>query len=128
MTFQAFITSKRNVLFHPGKKRLALYAALVLALVNGIIYMIIIPPWQHYDEPNHFEYVWLVANRPGLPKFGDYDFHLHQVVARSMIEYKFFTNLGFLPDLNSKDQPAWIGSYDQTNDPPVYYLIASLPL
>jgi hypothetical protein len=128
MTFQAVTASIRKALFHPGKRRLALYAALILALVNGVIYMVIIPPWQHNDEPNHFEYVWLVANRPGLPKLGDYDFTLHQVVARSMIEHNFFANMGFLPDLNSKDQPAWIGQYNQTKDPPLYYLVASLPL
>jgi hypothetical protein len=128
MTFQSLISSIRNALSQSRKSHLALYAALILALVNGIIYMIIIPPWQHNDEPNHFEYAWLVANRSGLPKFGDYDFTLHQVIARSMIEHNFFANMGFLPDLNSKDKPAWIGAYDQTKDPPVYYLLASLPL
>jgi hypothetical protein len=128
MKFQAVIESIRKALSKPAKRHLALYAALILALVNGVIYMIIIPPWQHNDEANHFEYVWLVANRPGLPKLGDFDFTLHQVVARSMIEHKFFVKLDYLPDLNSTDQPAWIGTYNQTKDPPLYYLVASLPL
>jgi hypothetical protein len=112
----------------PGKARLAVYAALIIALVNGIIYMAVIPPWQHYDEPNHFEYAWLLANRPGLPKIGDYDLEMRRALARSMVDHNFFINLGFLPDLNSTTTPAYIGPVSQLDGLPLYYLIASIPL
>jgi hypothetical protein len=125
---QVLLSSVRTKISWPDSNHIALYAALIVALVNGIIYMVIIPPWQHYDEPNHFEYAWLLANRSGLPKTGDYDLEMHRVVAASMIEHNFFANMGFLPDLNSIDKPAYIGSFSQLNDPPLYYLIASLPL
>jgi hypothetical protein len=43
------------------------------ALFHGLIYGFLVPPWQDYDEPNHFEYVWLIANRIRMPRKGDYD-------------------------------------------------------
>lgn len=101
---------------------------LVLALLNGVWYIAIVPPWQHYDEPNHFEYAWLLANRSGLPNAGDYDQGMRRAVAQSMIDYGFFEGLGFLPELDNTEQPIWIGGYSQLNDLPLYYLIASLPL
>ena len=42
----------------------ALFGWLIpLALCHGLLYMLILPPWQHYDEPPHFEYAWLIADR-----------------------------------------------------------------
>lgn len=128
MSFPGFLSAFKNNPHINGGARLGLYAALLLALLNGIIYMLVIPPWQHYDEPNHFEYAWLLANRPGMPKSGDYDVEMHRVVARSMIDHNFFKNMGYLPDLNSTAQPAYIGAFSQLSDPPLYYLIASIPL
>ena len=40
---------------------------LLLALFHGLIYVFLIPPWQHYDEPNHFEVVWLTRHLDHLP-------------------------------------------------------------
>jgi hypothetical protein len=103
-----------------------LIAILLLALVNGLIYVIIMPPWQHYDEPNHFEYIWLWAERPGRPEPHDYDTSMRQDVARSMIEHDFFPVGAELPDLSS--EKPWIGQYSQLNEPPLYYLLGSIPL
>jgi len=47
---------------------------LVLALANGLLYLVLVPPWQHYDEPTHFEYAWLrlwCINRPLLGANGE---------------------------------------------------------
>jgi len=100
---------------------------LVVGLLHGLLYVFLVPPWQHYDEPAHFEYAWLLANRSGLPKSGDYDQTMRRAVATSMIEHNFFHNLDFLPDLESKTEPIWIG-ISQLDDPPFYYLLVSLPL
>ncbi len=105
-----------------------LSVVLMVALIHGLIYVFLMPPWQHYDEPNHFEYTWLIANHKTLPKVGDYDQGMRKTVAQSMIDHNFFDGLGFLPDLNLTDNPIWIGSYSQLSNPPVYYLIASVPL
>jgi hypothetical protein len=126
MIIQNILPSIKQKIFKRGRRRLGLAIALILALFNGIIYMAVIPPWQHNDEPNHFEYAWLWANRGSRPKSGDYDKEMRKVVAVSMIDHKFFDKLGYLPDTNS--EPAWIGSYSQLNDPPFYYLLASIPL
>ena len=50
-----------------GRHRLLL-ALLVLALLRGLVYLALLPPWQHYDEPTHFEYVQLIAERKKLPQ------------------------------------------------------------
>jgi hypothetical protein len=97
-----------------------------LGSIHGLLYIFIIPPWQHYDEPNHFEYSWLIADRGKLPAPDDYDLPMRRLVARSMIENDFFRGMGFLPDLSSDTQPAWIGPISQLTNPPLYYLITSL--
>ena len=102
-----------------------LVAILLLGLVHGLLYVFLMPPWQHYDEPNHFEYVWLIANRPGLPKPSDYDPDMRRQVAASMLEHGFYRDLGYRPDLN--EEAVSIG-YTQLDDPPLYYLLASLPV
>lgn len=101
---------------------------LVLGLVNGLLFVFIVPPWQHYDEPNHFEYVWLVAQRGSIPQPGEFDPAMRLAVAESMIAHGFYAPLGFFPDLNAPDGEIWIGQYPQTGDPPLYYLWAALPV
>jgi hypothetical protein len=105
-----------------------LLVVLSIGLIHGLVYVFIIPPWQHYDEPNHFEFAWLVSDRNTLPADNDIDHQLRADVARSMIEHGFFRELGFLPDLSNPDRPAWIGPISQLSNPPLYYLIASIPL
>ena len=47
-----------------------LACVLVVASVQGIIFLALVPPWQHYDEPAHFEYAWLLAFHPSWPTIG----------------------------------------------------------
>ena len=108
--------------FKPPK---LLVVILILGLVHGLTYVFLVLPWQHYDEPSHFEYVWLVANRPGLPQPYDYDPEMRREVAASMLEHGFYRDLGYRPNLN--DEVIGIG-YAQLGDPPLYYLLASLPV
>ncbi len=105
-----------------------LVVGLLLGLVNGLIFVYLVPPWQHYDEPNHFEYAWLVANRGRLPKIGDYDLAMRAEVAASMVANGFFKGMSFTPDVAQNDEPAWIGTYSQLANPPVYYLMVAIPL
>ena len=100
---------------------------LFLGLIHGLIYTFLIPPWQHYDEPTHFEFAWLIANRPGLPGLNDYDQSMRREVAASMIEHNFFDSLGFRPNLLSIDAPIWIG-ISQVDDQALYYWFVALPL
>ena len=105
-----------------------LFIALCVGLIHGLIYVFLLPAWQHYDEPNHFEYAWLIANRGELPATSDSDRSMRLEVAQSMIDRGFFRELGYLPDLNNPDQPIWIGPISQLNNPPLYYLAAALPV
>ena len=110
------------------KEHRYLILVLLVGFLNGLVYMLLMPPWQHYDEPNHFEYAWLIANRGSLPKPGDFDQEMRRATAVSMIEHNFFRGMNYVPDLESNDQPIWIGQYSQLGDPPLYYLLGSLPL
>ncbi len=112
-----------------GKKPLhILLVALIIALLNGIVYVFLMPPWQHYDEPNHFEYAWWLANYKELPEAGDYDQAMRRDVAISMIENQFFRGLGWQPDPAVDAGPVWIGAYSQFDEPFLYYAFAALPL
>src|SRR4030065_802809 len=82
---------------------------LLVSLINGLLYLFLVPPWQHYDEPGHFEYAWLIAHWSRLPDPNEYDPVMRRQLASSMIEHGFYDGLGFVPDLTSLDQPAWVG-------------------
>jgi hypothetical protein len=105
-----------------------LLAVLLLGLLHGVLYVILIPPWQHYDEPSHFEYVWLAAHRSGLPQPGDYDPDMSRQVVESMLAHDYFKGLAHRPDLSNPEQEIRIPGYSQLSEPPLYYLLAALPL
>jgi hypothetical protein len=109
------------------KRVRTIHIILIAGLLHGLLYVFLLPPWQHYDEPGHFEYAWLIANRPGLPKPGEYDQAMRREVAASMVEYNFFKDIAILPNLMAQNQAVWIG-ISQTDNPPLYYWIAALPL
>jgi hypothetical protein len=101
---------------------------LLLGLIHGLLYVFIVPVWEHYDEPGNFEYAWLLAHRPGLPEYGSYDLAMRQAVLSSLINSRFFDYRGFpfgTPSLS--DNPPWIGAI-QVGDPPLYYWLAALPM
>ena len=99
----------------------------IIGCIEGLFFVYAIPPWQHYDEPTHFEYAWLIANKNHFPALNEYDQKMRREVAASMISHNFFNGLSFRPDLESINEPIWIG-ITQTNDPPLYYFLVSFPL
>lgn len=100
-------------------------AVLLIGLLNGLLYVFLIPPWQHYDEPGHFEYVWLLAHQPGLPDPAAPNPQIRRQILASMQQHNFFRDM---PEPWSLLQtPANIG-IRQLDDPPLYYLLAALPL
>jgi hypothetical protein len=54
-----------------ARARMALLA--LIALLQGGLFVFLLPPWQHYDEPAHFEFAWLIANHPTWPVPGTTD-------------------------------------------------------
>ena len=95
---------------------------MLVALIHGMIYVWLVPPWQHYDEPGHFEYAWLIGQRARLPQTGDYDPVMRLAVAESMIRYGFYVDR-VLPDLTV--QPITIAPIMQLDNPPLYYILVS---
>jgi hypothetical protein len=107
-------------------KKYPFRAILILGFVHGLIYVFMIPPWWHHEEPGHFEYVWLVANRDHWPQVNDYDNNLRRQIAESM----FASGHGNLFNVSPKslaDDPINIGGIP-VNRKPVYYWLVSLPL
>jgi len=97
----------------------------LVAALNGLLHLFLVPPWQHYDEPGHYEYIGLLVNRGRIPVPGEYDQAMRRELLSAMVAQGFFRGLGFLPNLLPQDQPLWI-PFPQTTDPPFYYLLASL--
>ena len=105
-----------------------IFVTLILGLINGFIFVFIIPPWEHYDEPGHFEYVWLIANRLQLPKLGDLDINMRLEMGKSLIQSGFFVRRPSMEvNLTDPNQPLWTGG-SQFADPPLYYALDALPL
>lgn len=99
---------------------------LLLGLMAGTLCFAVIPPWWHYDEPGHFEYVWLAAHSPTWPVPGQYDQPMRRQMALSMLHYNWYGIRNFKPDLHGP-APIPIG-VTQVGDQPGYYFLASLPL
>jgi hypothetical protein len=118
-----------NFLLALSKNKWFPFLFLLVGTVHGLIYVFLMPPWQHYDEPGHFEYAWLMANSQSIPKTGMYDNSIRLKILQSMKEYHFFNTpplLEFVKDIDTLN-PAWIG-VTQVGDPPLYYWLAALPL
>ena len=45
-----------------------------------------------------------------------------------MIEHEFYDGLNYLPDLEAPDGKVDIGEYSQLDEPPVYYILAAIPV
>jgi len=105
-------------------KNIALILILLAAII-GTVFILIVPPWEHYDEPGHFEYAWLLANRPGFPESGEFDQTMRREVGASLLEHGFHEYSAY--HLLKIEEPISI-IIPQTGDLPAYYLLVSLPL
>ena len=101
---------------------------LILAFIHGLIYIFLMPPWQHFDEPNHFEYVWLAAIMDRIPDEQSYDPDLSRQVLVSMLANDFYRDQEFVPNIPAPGEQVRIPGYSQLPEPPLYFLSASLPL
>ena len=70
---------RRHVLFLIG-----------LALIQGLLYSSITPPWQSPDEHAHFEYAALVGQLKRVPTLDDLSPALQQRIVSSMFDYDFW--------------------------------------
>ncbi|MFL5800525.1 MAG: hypothetical protein ACJ8CR_02150 [Roseiflexaceae bacterium] len=98
---------------------------LALALLHGLLYLLIVPPWQHYDEPTHFEYVRLIALWDRWPALNETDLATSREIADSMYRFRFWQP-GVRPNLFGA-QPPNIGISEKLH-PPLYYSVAAVPV
>lgn len=105
-------------------ERAVLRWLLPLALAHGLLYLFVVPPWQHYDEPNHFEYAAQIAIGEGKVP-GDASVQLSREIADSMYQHRFWPP-GVRPDLLSPG-PVPLG-VSQRIHPRLYYQLVALPI
>ena len=86
------------------KDRRNLSLILLLAVLHGLLYVFLMPPWQHYDEPNHFERVWLQAALGRSPQKEDQDSQFNHTVMESMVRTNFFRGVDYIPPLEDADE------------------------
>lgn len=91
------------------------------AALQGSIYLFTIPPWQHYDEPGHFEYAWLMAHSDQFFAPAPVSEAPRREMIDSMLAHDFFRDIP-QPDEN------WWFAYTQLRHPPLYYVLASIPI
>ena len=104
-----------------------------LALLHGLLYVWLVPPWQTPDEPAQFQYAALVARLGRTPVAGHIDAQLEQQITASLVHNHFFEYLlGHPPParLQTIEQaqalffmPSQVGG-----DPPLYFWLAALPI
>ncbi len=108
-------------------ERARIMLVVLVALFQGLLHLFLLPPWQHYDEPTHFEHAWLIANRGVLrPTIEMVDSPMRRDVAASMFEHDFYLGIQ-QPELLREWTGIWIGILELAH-PPVYYFMVSLPL
>lgn len=62
---------------------------LALALVHGLLYLSLVPPWQAPDETGHFEYAWLIAQLGRLPERDDVSAAFERELLGSLYEWRY---------------------------------------
>ena len=109
--------------------KLTLLLIVSASFVLGIIYIIIIPPWQSPDEPTHFEYVKIMAE--GEPPWDPHPRpKLQEEIIVSLSHYDYWRYLLVekpypLPS-TFKDTPFLFAAPSQIGkNPPIYYWLAS---
>jgi hypothetical protein len=75
-------------------QRRILALLLALTLVRGLIFAVIIPPWQAPDETGHFEYAWLIAQLGRLPTREDVSPLLERELIESLYEWRYGESIG----------------------------------
>jgi hypothetical protein len=102
-----------------------LVVLLIIACLKGLFFVLFVPPWQHYDEPTHFEYARIIAEREFIPSSTYIDRDINIEVADSMFRYKFWDNEVYL-DILGFNAPH-IGLNEKVH-PFLYYSIAAIPI
>jgi hypothetical protein len=104
--------------------RASLGLLLLLAIARGIIYVLVIPPWQTPDEPSHFGYVRFVTENHCLPTFERIP--VAEGIVASMSRHDFWKLRYHSLEPASLDEKTEFRI--ASRHPPLYYLLGTLLL
>lgn len=91
-----------------------------------LAYVWLVPPWQHYDEPTHFEYAALIRDLGRLPTLDEQIPSLRRAIATSMVESGFFDNPALSISAPDLDDPNLSLGINERGHPPLYYALVAL--
>ena len=97
---------------------------LALSLVRGILYVSVVPPWQHYDEPTHFERLYWTAELGLSPACSERSLSLREEIFVSMCQFDFWgTDPCPDPPAPYEEAPSFreLGLFSQ----PLYYYLSA---
>jgi hypothetical protein len=115
--------------------RRSLPIVLAVSLANGLLYALLIPPWQGPDEHSHFAYAVLL-DRYGMDvaqlqsqQLGEqrHDLALERAVTASMDRYDF-TRLQAVHSAPGATSNAGYSLYWELSQPPAYYWLGVMAL
>ncbi len=114
---------------HWRRDRLQTWLIMLLALAQVVIFLAVVPPWQHYDEPAHFRFAWSRVHLEDDAKdrfFTPLDPSMIRETLASMVEHGFYATL---------PAPNYLRTYgidtlghSQSGEFPLYYDLLSGPL
>lgn len=111
-----------------SREQFWLSLALCLSLVRGVLYTLVVPPWQHPDEPTHFEHVRIIAQMGQLPAANYVSLPIRREIATSMLAHNFWRGIP-QPSLDDASLSivgiSPLGIYTLTQ-PRLYYVLAAI--
>jgi hypothetical protein len=116
--------SKNGRILDPG---VALWILLILLLLRGLLYVFAVPPWQHPDEPTHFEHVRWIAERWELPTPDTISVEIRREIAQSMLANGFWdpeSTPSLDDDSLANPGVSPLGIYTLTH-PRLYYVVSA---
>jgi len=104
-----------------------------LAWGHGLLWATVVPPWQAPDEPLHYEYAHLLAEKGHLLTTADISPELQAEILRSLAAHRFWEFLGGstpdpLPATFAEASDPWLrrAGTQVAGEPALYYLLPAL--
>lgn len=109
-------------------ENLLLWGLVLFALLRGVIYASVVPPWQSPDEFRHFDYARLIAEHGRLVTYADLSPQLEEEIIASLLQFEYW-RFGYLEVPFDRENPPhkfadFLPSHaPYTYQSPFYYLI-----
>lgn len=113
-------------------EKLVLVGLVWFALLRGVIYASVIPPWQAPDEFRHFEYARLIAEHRRPVTYADLSPQLEEEIIASLLEFDYWKFGYFDLPFDENNPPHRFADFlapviaHSLYQPPSYYLLGAL--